>query len=949
MVLGALLAACSDDPAGVRDIGGDVTRVIDTLEAEVSVLRVENDVAHIFAENVLDAHRVQGFVTAQDRYVQIELQRRFGAGTLAEVLGPLGLTIDATARGQGFKVVADQIWENLTPSMKERFEAYAEGVNAYIGMVKRGQFPVPEEIEIVAGLVSADNPADVMQPMTGYDVCAVAAVIMSRLGFETTDIDRQMIAQQLDALPDSALKRGLLEDVFGSVIPMFDIAEVRPGETAQALSPRRELQRANDALEIEPSMLRRVASRGKQLSKWIGKAEREFGSNSWAISSKGTGGGAILANDGHLSLTVPSLFYQQCIDVSYFGDDDGYHVCGLFFPGIPFLAVGTNGHIAWGQTYLDADVTDFYREQVRLGADGLPDATMFEGEWKSLERIDETYKVGTSEETIARWVTFDGRYLIGIEGELSTNDAGFFALGDWITPSDANNDSVVEAMSFDWTAFDVAKTLTAVDAFGDSKTVGDFKAQTRKLVGYAQNVIVADEQGDVLFTGYHALPCRDGLEKDANGWVEGANPQRVLDGTKYGAFNISVDDDGAVRTDAECTIPFDVGPRSESPASGFVVTANHDPLGNGLDNSLSNDDWYIGGPWALGYRAATIEGELAKLVASKGATVESVANVQQDHRSVLGARYAPMLVTGLEGGTDARFAEVRDRLSAWLGRGALAKSGVETFYASYSTEEKQDAVATMIFNAWLRRYTELVFDEPEAQIATSSSQDRVTFRALDRMLASRGSNVAMLASYDEARGESVLFDMVSTSSATETSDEVMQIAMSEMLDELTSSDYFGSANMDEWLWGLEHQVRFIPLLEEVGADNPLVGLIAFKFGITTEDLPLAENIPSGDPRASLNDFPRDGDWFSVDVASPGLSRRSYNYSHGPVMRMVIHLDDGEVRGRNVIPGGQSGLIGDEHFSDQAALWLGNKTIPLRYEADEAVDGATSREVFVQAR
>ena len=110
------------------------------------------------------------------------------------------------------------------------------------------------------------------------------------------------------------------------------------------------------------------------------------------MTSDGTeGGGALLAGDGHLELSVPSLFYQMCVDDSYFGTSD-FKTCGLYFPGLPYMAVGTNGHIAWSQTYLYADITDWYREEVQLDANGKPQATLFQGEWKPLSTHNETFQ-----------------------------------------------------------------------------------------------------------------------------------------------------------------------------------------------------------------------------------------------------------------------------------------------------------------------------------------------------------------------------------------------------------------------------------------------------------------------------------------------------------------------------------------------------------------------------
>jgi penicillin G amidase len=131
-----------------------------------------------------------------------------------------------------------------------------------------------------------------------------------------------------------------------------------------------------------------------------------------------------------------------------------------------------------------------------------------------------------------------------------------------------------------------------------------------------------------------------------------------------------------------------------------------------------------------------------------------------------------------------------------------------------------------------------------------------------------------------------------------------------------------------------------------GADVPEVALLAGPFSITTRRLPLAADIPDGDPRGDLRWFPRPGDFFAVDAANAPLTLDAdYTYGNGPVMRMVVELRDGEVRGQNILPGGQSGVTSSDHFDDQAGDWLGNQTIPMRFSVDDVVAGAVSREAF----
>ncbi len=152
--------------------------------------------------------------------------------------------------------------------------------------------------------------------------------------------------------------------------------------------------------------------------------------------------------------------------------------------------------------------------------------------------------------------------------------------------------------------------------------------------------------------------------------------------------------------------------------------------------------------------------------------------------------------------------------------------------------------------------------------------------------------------------------------------------------------------MSQWLWGLRHQVRFESILAGQLPPNAGLGFITDQFAISTEILPLAPSFAPGDPRAALRWFPRGGDNFTVDVAGPGPSGTDFTYTHGPVMRMVIALKDGRVTGQNIIAGGQSALVDSPYFADQAALWLGNKTIPVLFHAEDVAAGATGREVYV---
>jgi hypothetical protein len=218
------------------------------------------------------------------------------------------------------------------------------------------------------------------------------------------------------------------------------------------------------------------------------------------------------------------------------------------------------------------------------------------------------------------------------------------------------------------------------------------------------------------------------------------------------------------------------------------------------------------------------------------------------------------------------------------------------------------------------------------------------------MLDGRQGNSTNLQSYNATTEESIFFDRLGTAPV-ERSEEVILTALGESLDFLSGAPTgpaeggFGTDDMSAWIWGLRHQVRFESLLADFleGTD---FGDLLDAFSITTDTLPLAENLSQDDPRAALKWFPRPGDNFAVDAANPGFSGERFTHGSGPVMRMVIALKDGEVFGQNIIPGGQSGLNNSPYFADQAALWLANDTVPFRYYPAQVAEGAIGRAFFV---
>ena len=586
-----------------------------------------------------------------------------------------------------------------------------------------------------------------------------------------------------------------------------------------------------------------------------------------------------------------------------------------------------------------------------------------------------------------RYTTFDGRFLADIEGtEVGADhvpDEGETVVvlaGDRVVPGDVDGDGVITAVSFDYAGFESGHLLQALDGMGTAGDIEEYRQATRHLVAYSQNLAAGDKHGSVLYTAFQGLPCRTYLPRDEQGdFAEGADPTLLIDGTLYGGFEIPIDDAGfPIEGDVDpyrCVVPFEEQPQSMDPAAGFVQTATNDPVGTSFDNNLFNDPWYIGGPWEGGFRASRITSELSRMVSDGTASEQGMADLQADVRSVHGCLFAPHLIEAIDAGREAleaspdvgtpgyrlgnlyaadqaRLDEASARLSAWVEADCPALSGVETFYhPSVDETEIAHSVATSIFNSWEGRMMTRVFSDEGLPGVWRGGGRTGRARALIRMLEGRGAgNPADLASWNAETGESVFFDTLGTDEI-ERSDEHALAALTDGLDFLASEPEdirgggFGTEEMDEWRWGLRHMVRFDSILGEFLGDDPTYALLTDQFAITPDVLPLAEDMAPDDPRRGLPHFPRPGDNDTVDAANAGFSGRDFTYGSGPVFRMVIALGPYGVAGRNILPGGESALTDSPHFADQAALWLGNESLPLRYSLEEVVAGGIGREVF----
>ncbi len=1000
------------------------TRRLPGLTQAVEVLRTEGGVPHVYAHNEDDLYRTLGFVVARDRFFMLDLARRLAQGKLSALLGDSALATDLESRGTGMLHVTDGLLGALSPATARRFDAYAAGINAYIAAVRAGEAPPPSELQVAAPLLGRPNAGAMMEDFSRRDVCAMGTTFLYQSGFETDDVGRTAAAAALpgdftgqsladlrragtladiwnrptQARPSSSsrggwgletgtLPMGLGPPVPGPETPFEPVAPARPPRTDSTHARR--LPRTMLA-ELDTT-LRRIQDR-LQRPKFEG-----FGSNAWAVMGRHTRDGAtLLAADGHLPLTIPTLFYQVGLNTRHLGGGEIQQV-GLMLPLVPALAMGTNGYVAWGHTQLGGDITDWYREEVVLDAAGLPRATRFMGQERPLQRVDEEYVIANvpalnsvgRTERVTRWVTYDGRLLTALEGRrpmanemLPQGQSRVSLLGQEVVPGDTDNDGVITGVTFDYVPLDPSQIFDVIDRWGRARDVAAYRQASRGLVGYSLNQVAADAQGSVYYSGYQAVPCRGYLPRDTDrNWVAGADPRMLLDGTRYGGFRIPIRDglvdEGPGQTDpAQCVVPFDRIPGALNPDRGYVQTANNEPGEITGDGTVANDPFYIGGPWGDGFRGYRLDQTLTAGVAARTFDEETTARLQGDVHSNLGEVFVPVLLEAVAaartasmgspapGSPAARlgamytahaadYDEVSRRLTAWQAADYRADSGVETFYHALTPGEGERSVATTVFNAWMGRFVREVFDDERLPAGVFDGGSAARIRTLMLMLESRGENRRTLASYNPETQESAYFDILGTP-LVETSREVALRALDLSLAYLRGPQRspgvggFGTADWDRFRWGLRHHVRFNSILASFLGNDTSFGALTDGFSITPTRLPLSPGLAMDDPRRTLPGFPRPGDQWALDAANSGLNGETFTFGSGPTYRLVVALRPGgpdATTGRNVVPGGQSGLRNSPHFDDQVRLWLGNQALPMPLATQAVINAAQSRERF----
>ena len=365
------------------------------------VVRDSDGIPHITASTEREAIYLQGFTHAQDRLFQMDVSRRTADGTLAELLGAGALASDVQLRTFGLRRAAERSLPILSQGMRNALSVYADGVNDYVA-----RNPLPAEytaLEITT-----------FRNWTPVDSLVIVKLIAFGLSFELTDLDRTTRLAQYQAEGAAQGFNGaalFFEDVnrlapFDNAATVPDATRSRSGSSSALDNPVENPAPAGNRIEslttASPAMnnpvLMRLASDYLEqlrsipfLQSALKHPDDDRGSNEFVISGKRSRTGLpILANDPHLQLTAPSIFYENEIRTP------GFSAIGASFAGAPFVIVGNNERFAWGVTTHFMDVTDVYQERI------VPDpnspsglSTMYQGNLEPVQALPQTFRANT--------------------------------------------------------------------------------------------------------------------------------------------------------------------------------------------------------------------------------------------------------------------------------------------------------------------------------------------------------------------------------------------------------------------------------------------------------------------------------------------------------------------------------------------------------------------------
>ncbi|ACY32494.1 peptidase S45, penicillin amidase [Comamonas thiooxydans] len=601
--------------------------VLAGLERSVWVRRDESDVTHISAQSPQDVWRALGFVHAQERGWQLEFNRRLMQGRLSEILGPATLELDKLMRALDIHGAARRQYAALPPSVQEALQAYSQGIAAFYARPSQAAAP---EFLLLGTRAGAGGPST-WEPEDSVGWALMMALDLG--GNWGNEFARLNLLQVLST------------EQLWQLMPAYPGEQPATAVDLAQLYRQLGVYREADASQKLSVPVQQIES---ALQQWAASMARDMGtndglgSNNWVVAgSKTRSGKPLLANDPHLGLSAPAIWYFARLQSPEGRAGDGsalsaLDVTGATLPGMPFVVLGRTAQVAWGFTNTNPDVQDLYLEQINPA-----DASQYRTPtgWEKFVVREEVFKVkGQSDVRVTLRSTRHGPVISDAQQQY----------GKVI-----NTDRY--ALALRWAALDTDnRTVEAGIRANGAQTVSELFEAFSIYHSPMQSIVAADVQGHIGFKAAGRVPVR----------APGNDLRGVAPAPGWDA-----------RYDWQGWLSYDQTPQDDGAGRGFVATANQRVTEAGYAHFLTQD-------WSLPYRHQRIEQLLA---ASSEHDVASMAAIQNDVQSLATRTLLPVL----------RKAQSSHALAAQ----------VQQLLAGFDGLMERDRPEPLIFSVWVDELT----------------------------------------------------------------------------------------------------------------------------------------------------------------------------------------------------------------------------------------------------
>ena len=532
--------------ATLPDYDGEVT--IPGLTDNVEIIRDAYAMPHIYAQTDQDAYFALGYCMAQDRLFQMDVVRRVARGRLSEILGEALISTDKLFRTISAGKSIEDIVSEFPAEYITALKAYAAGVNYFI---ENRKGPLPVEFKILGVKPEPWHYSDGVSThyYMAWDLNSAFSIEM----LYAAVIDKVGVKMAKDIFPEYA-------EGYPTIIPA--------SKTAMGF-----LETLNLAREV------------------LG-AEGGGASNNWVVSeSKSKTGMPILANDPHLGHGVPGIWYEAHIVTP------SLNVSGALLPGIPYIIIGANEHVAWGFTNVMSDDADFYIEKINPAN---PDQYEFMGRWEDMTIREEVIEV-------------KGAEAVKFKVRLSRHGPIVDDVNDYAEPRGT-------ALAMRWTAYEKLEAIKAFHLLNIAENIEDIERAVEFFKCPGQNWVYADDKGNIGFWAAVGIPIRDGFS--------GAYPVPGWDG----------------KHEWRGYVPTAEQPHMRNPSRGWIASANNKHVTDDYPYPISHY-------YAMPDRIVRIQ---EMITAKEKLTVNDFEKMHADFYMVLAREWVPLMLKSI---SDAHLSE----------------------------------------------------------------------------------------------------------------------------------------------------------------------------------------------------------------------------------------------------------------------------------------------------